>query len=38
MSNIMYRTEMSMSSERKAIPLMLFEISELHNADILEYT
>lgn len=37
MSNIMYRTEMSMSSERKAIPLMLFEISELHNADILEY-
>ena len=28
---------MSMSSERKAIPLMLFEISELHNADILEY-
>ena len=33
----MYRTEMSMSSERKAVPLMLFEISELHNADILDY-
>lgn len=28
---------MSDSSERKAIPVMLFEITELHNTDILEY-
>ena len=34
---IKYRTEMSVDSERKAIPVMLFEITELHNADILEY-
>ena len=34
---IKYRTEMSVDSERKALPVMLFEITELHNADILEY-
>ena len=34
---IKYRTEMSASSERKAIPVMLFEITELHNTDILDY-
>jgi hypothetical protein len=34
---IKYRTEMSIDSERKALPVMLFEITELHNADILEY-
>lgn len=28
---------MSDSSERKAIPVMLFEITELHNTDILDY-
>lgn len=28
---------MSVDSERKALPVMLFEITELHNADILEY-
>ena len=28
---------MSASSERKAIPVMLFEITELHNTDILDY-
>lgn len=28
---------MSIDSERKALPVMLFEITELHNADILEY-
>lgn len=34
---IKYRTEMSIDSERRALPVMLFEITELHNADILEY-
>ena len=34
---IKYRTEMSVDSERKALPVMLFEITELHNTDILEY-
>ena len=37
LSNIKYRTEMSVTSERRALPLMLFEITELHNTDILEY-
>ena len=35
--NIRYRTEMSFNSERRAIPVMLFEITEMHNTDILEY-
>lgn len=34
---IKYRTEMSIDSEHRALPVMLFEITELHNADILEY-
>ena len=34
---IKYRTEMGVDSERKALPVMLFEIAELHNIDILEY-
>jgi hypothetical protein len=34
---IRYRTEMSDSSERDAVSVMLFEITELHNTDILEY-
>ena len=34
---IRYRTEMSNDSERNAIQVMLFEITELHNTDILDY-
>lgn len=34
---VKYRTEMSVDSERMALPVMLFEITELHNTDILEY-
>ena len=34
---VRYRTEMSVDAERNAIQVMLFEITELHNTDILEY-
>ena len=37
MSNIMYRTEMSIDSPRKAIDVMMFEITSLQNEDILDY-
>lgn len=34
---IKYRTEMSVDSERMALSVMLFEITELQNIDILKY-